>query len=503
VAVAGAILMLVFTRRGIGLWEDSFDYITAARSLVDQGRLGRMDGLGAFRPLTHFPPGYPALLALLNALGFEILGAARWLNVVLFGALILLSGISLWWVSGSWVWGLAASALVATSEVLIGVHLWALTEPLYLVLALAALLLVAAYLSSPGRRVFLVSAALVSAAAFMTRYAGAATVIAGAGALVLLPRREPNRKRVDLLLFLAISCLPVVGFMIRNRIVSGAPTDEVGIAWHVPAPTEWQEAARTVLNWGLPDVVVERLSGSGSLLALSAALLLAAAVGVWISRGWWREWRKDARSGSALGLLLTLYSLVYFLEFLATVLLVRRIAPDDNRLLAPFFLAGVLVLTAALGRGWMQAARIGRPLVALACIAIVGFQGWRWSGLLEVLPDDSRGFAGNSWRTSETIAYVRGLPQAPIYSNEIQAIYFLTGRMVTFIPTPLNPATGDPRTDYPEALARMRERLRTEGGALVLIDPSELSSDELSELTEGLRLVGEFSDGVVYSPPGD
>jgi hypothetical protein len=96
VAVAGAILMLIFTRRGIGLWEDSFDYITAAKSLVEQGRLGRMDGLGAFRPLTHFPPGYPALLAVLNAPGFEILGAARRLNTFLFGALIP-SGISLWW----------------------------------------------------------------------------------------------------------------------------------------------------------------------------------------------------------------------------------------------------------------------------------------------------------------------------------------------------------------------------------------------------------------------
>jgi hypothetical protein len=48
----------------------------------------------------------------------------------------------------------------------------------------------------------------------------------------------------------------------------------------------------------------------------------------------------------------------------------------------------------------------------------------------------------------------------------------------------------------------MRERLRSEGGALVLIDPSELSSEEVSELAEGLRLVGEFSDGIVYQPPG-
>jgi hypothetical protein len=193
---------------------------------------------------------------------------------------------------------------------------------------------------------------------------------------------------------------------------------------------------------------------------------------------------------------------VYLFEFLATVLLVRRISPDDNRLLAPFFLAGVLLFVAALGRGWAQAPPLGRALIAVACLGIIGFQGWRWSGLLEVLPEDSRGFASNAWRTSETLAYVRGLPQTPIYSNEIQAIYFLTGRMATFIPTPLNPASGEPRTDYPLALARMRERLRLEGGALVLIDPSELSSEEVSELAEGLRLVGEFSDGIVYQPPG-
>ena len=115
-AGVGAIMMRVMTQRGIGLWEDSFDYITAARSLVEEGRLGRVDGLGAFRPLTHFPPAYPWLLALLETAGFDIYDAARWLNVVLFALLIFLSGISLWWATGSAVWGIGYSALVLSSQ---------------------------------------------------------------------------------------------------------------------------------------------------------------------------------------------------------------------------------------------------------------------------------------------------------------------------------------------------------------------------------------------------
>jgi hypothetical protein len=495
--------MVVFTRKGIGLWEDSFDYITAARNLVEQGRLGRVDGLGAYRPLTHFPPGYPVLLALLNAVGFGIYGAARWLNIMLFGALTLLAGISLWWVSGSWVWGLVASALVSSSEVLIGVHLWALTEPLYLVLALGALLLLASGFARPGHGPLLILAGIASAFALLTRYAGAATVIAGSGALALLPRRDHGRRRRDVLYFLLISCLPTLAFMIRNLVVSGAPTDEVRMAWHAPPARDWEAAARIVLNWGLPDVVVERLTGNWSILAFLAMGLLAAGLAVWVVRALWKDWRNEARTGSVVGLLLALYGTVYLLEFLATVLFVRRIVPADNRLLSPLFLAGVLLLTAALWRGWSQPAPVGKVLVALACVGIAGFQAWRLSGLLKVLPEDSRGFASNAWRTSETMAYVRGLPQVPIYSNEIQAIYFLAGRTATFIPTPLNPATGQPRSDYPEALANMRERLRTQGGALVLIDPLELSPEDLSELTDGLRLVAEFPDGVVYRPPGD
>jgi len=151
-AIAGAAVMAYFTRRGIGLWEDSFDYITAARTLVESGRLGRIDGFGNFRPMTHFPPAYPWALALFDSAGLDIYSAARWLNVGLFGLTILLTGTCLRKATGSTRWGIVGAALVLSSEVLIGVHLWALTEPMYLTLALSSILLEALSIPDTGDR---------------------------------------------------------------------------------------------------------------------------------------------------------------------------------------------------------------------------------------------------------------------------------------------------------------------------------------------------------------
>jgi hypothetical protein len=325
-------------------------------------------------------------------------------------------------------------------------------------------------------------------------------VIAGACALVLLHDPRRSRRWKDAALYLAISCLPTLGFMARNLALTGAPTDEVPVSWHSPPLVEWQKAARMVLNWGLPDVWVERLSGDSSLLVLLAAGLAIAPGAIWVSRTLWRDWRGRVRAGPAVGLLFVIYGAVYLLVFMGTVLLVRRITPADNRILSPVFLALAFLLVAGLSLLWKRGSTGGRLLVVAASALIFGFQLWRLSGLLEVLPADARGFASEAWRESETIAYVRALPQTLIYSNEIQALYFLTGRNAVFIPTRLNPATGEPRQDFEVSLARMRERLILEEGALVLIDPSELSSEQMSELVEGLVLEAELSDGAVYRP---
>jgi hypothetical protein len=438
----------------------------------------------------------------MDLLGADVFVGARYFNAVLFGVTAGVVGLTILLLTGSIVAGLGAATLVLTSEVVIEVHLWALSEPLYLFTSLVALVLLAGYLRPPHRRALFWAAALAAGIALLVRFAGFSLILAGTLALVAFPQAALGRRLADGVSYGLVGVAPTGTFVLRNLLVSGNPNpaDLPQPTWHLPPPPVWQEAARGLLNWALPDFLVESLPGSvalGLLLALIAAGGLAVA---WSTR---RVLQRNPGGWSCLMLLHLCYGVAYALTVLVTVSLVQRVTPLDDRILSPLYPTAIILGSGMMFWLWGARGAVTKGALVATCVLLAVFQLARFRGLVHTLPSDSRGFASNSWRTSETIAYVRGLPQAPIYSNEIQAIYFLTGRMATFIPTPLNPATGEPRADYPVALARMRERLRSQGGALVLIDPSELSSEELSDLAEGLRLVGEFPDGVVYRPPGD
>jgi hypothetical protein len=498
VGAIGTILMAWFTHRGIGLWEDSFDYVTSALSLAGTGRFGRVDGLGQFRPLTHFPPGYPAALALLHLSGPDIYVAARWMSCALFGATVGLIGVTALLLTGSVAWGLMASALVLTSEVIVGVHLWALSEPLYLFLSLLTLILLSAYLRSPWRQGLLWGAALACSLGLLTRFVGVSLLMACGLTLVTFPYAEVRRRLADGARLALVASLPTGAFLLRNLSLSGNPADLARLAWHLPSPAEWQEAARILLNWILPDFVVESLPGAAA-LAVAAVIVVAGL----LTFAWWvgRKRRRPASATGAWAHLMPVYlayGAAYVFTVLVTVIFVDRMTPLDSRILSPLYPLVVVLGIGLMAEAWMLGGAVPRWVIAAACVLLFTFQSARFRGLLLVLPADSRGFASNSWQNSETIQYVRRLPPVPIYSNEIQALYFLAGRNATFIPTPLNPATGELRPDYEASLASMRERLHSEGGALVLISPSELSPDEMSELVDGLVLEATFPDGVVY-----
>ncbi len=80
---------------GIGMRTDSVTYLWSARDLAHGIGLGTVDGFGKFKPLNHFPPLYPVLLAAFEGLGVSGLEAARWLGALFVGLNILLSGLIL------------------------------------------------------------------------------------------------------------------------------------------------------------------------------------------------------------------------------------------------------------------------------------------------------------------------------------------------------------------------------------------------------------------------
>jgi hypothetical protein len=500
-AIIGVLVIHWFTQNGIGLWEDSFDYITAAFGLVERGQYGRIDGYGDVRPLTHFPPAYSLALAGLEAIGVGVYAGARWLNAILFASLIFGSGLSIYLMTRSSLWSILAAGLTLLSETLIVAHLWALTEPLYLALNMISLLSIAVYISrSESRRPLLLAAAAASLA-LLTRYAGLATVAAGALVLLLMTYKPLRRRLIDLGIFLLVSALPTALFILRNIGLTGTATDDPSLAWHPPAGEEWIETLRVGLTWFLPDVLTDRLGDAAVLLISILGLALIVGLLVFVLRSSSLREGDGERTSKALLWSFIAYVGAYLLVFLATIYLLRRITPADERLLTPLHWAVLVLVPTILGLVWQRSRRNGKVLVALAFCALLSVQLLRAKGLPSVYSRESLGFASDGWRTSETIAGVEEFPDVILYSNEIQALYFLADRNAVFVPTPYNPATLITREDYPEALRQMREMMREEGARLVLFRPQSLDESYFQDLTAGLEVGGQFNDGEWYYWP--
>ena len=92
VFVGTGLLLFGTGRLGLGVSHDSVIYLDAAQTLSATGTLARPSPDGQLTPFTHYPPLYPWLLATLGSSVRQIHENARLLNVVLFGATLLLVG---------------------------------------------------------------------------------------------------------------------------------------------------------------------------------------------------------------------------------------------------------------------------------------------------------------------------------------------------------------------------------------------------------------------------
>src|SRR5947199_2924884 len=91
--VAGALIILLMTPHGVGITPDSTVYLDAAASLSRGAGLNVWSNAGELTPLTHYPPLYSSLLALLGKAGATLEVSARLLNAILFAITILLVGL--------------------------------------------------------------------------------------------------------------------------------------------------------------------------------------------------------------------------------------------------------------------------------------------------------------------------------------------------------------------------------------------------------------------------
>lgn len=239
---AGVLAMRLYPTFVPGLYQDSFQYLSAADNVL-AGQVGytslihydveRSFGV-APAPMLTFPPGYPLAIALVSLTGVSTVTAALMLNVIsIIGCIPLLA-----WMGVRLGLSRAVRNVVLASFVFNGIvnefGSAALSEALFMFLVLLGVVALAGAGSrAPGGGLRLwVAAGLAFGAAYFVRYAGLFFI---AGLSLLLIRHLIARERwlaKGHAIALAVASVFVMAGVVRNFLFAGNwhGRDELGVS---------------------------------------------------------------------------------------------------------------------------------------------------------------------------------------------------------------------------------------------------------------------------------
>jgi hypothetical protein len=276
----------------------------------------------------------------------------------------------------------------------------------------------------------------------------------------------------DALTFVAVALAPLAVWLVWLGRADGRIANRTAV-FHAPGLSYVGRGLGTASTWVLPAGVPwpARAAVSGAVAALF--------VGAWRTRPGGRRRRLPLRSATHVGsgrvgpvAVIAAFSLAYLLALIADRALFDVTGRLDARFLLPLHAAVVV-----LGAWAVKALDLpGAPLARLVLGAVVGLQlasGALWvyhaSTDAAVRPG---GFAAPRWRHSQVIDEVRALaPSTPVYTNDVGALYFHTGRVAAPLPERAVLLTGRANPAYEAEMGAMGEGLRR-GGVLVYLTAS-------------------------------
>jgi hypothetical protein len=520
-ASMGFIIIWHSTAWGPAVNSDSVEYIVSARNLLLGNGLGLFQASGDFAPLSLHPPLYSLILAGIGAAGFDIVSAIRGLNAVLFAATIFVLCYATVQASGSWILGLSLGCVILSSPQITQIFSFALAEPLFLFFGTLSLILLAMYIDSTDAR-YLHTSSIASALAFLSRYNGAAFLLAGSLLLLLLGRGSILNRIRKAGYFSAVGVLPMLAWLgwLRLQPVAASPR---GFEFYTDGLWHQLNSFRVALVGNLADWLIpfgwsnslsyRQLLVLFGLIALVVVFTVIVAHRIQIGD---KSWRRIPRRKAALPLGF-LGFFVSFVIVMAFSYLFARPRPDLNaRLLMPAAYGFSVVVFSAAGLG-LESRRSQRILVLILGLLASSLVFSHVPQVVHAATDlnaNGSGFTGRRWKESATIAGIQGLADdTRLVTNEPAAVLFHTGapsheiaELVSREPLASFESFGSNPNDGVQRLFRNGQAV------LVLFDTvywqfwdiyGEEASDRLAGFTSQLELLYDFSDGSMYVYPLD
>ena len=494
-AAIGIFLVLRATPEGLGLSDDSIGYIAGARSIL-AGHGYREAWLASDGPVTHYPPLFSSVLALIGLTGLDPLRGVRFLNASLFGLNTVVLGILGWRMMKSLPAGLLLAGLFVVNGSLLGIHAMALSEPLFIFLSLLSFWMLDLYFERDAHWLWLVCCGIFIGLAYLTRYAGLALLPTFVVALMVM--LDTWRKRLASTGILVASMLLwMIGWGIRNEIVGGDATNRT-LIWHPITAGNFDTALYNISIFLMPVEAWRRDLFKFPVVFVGAVVLILGAVLAWILIK-----AKDAltkpRATGGQGIV-AFTSGVYIFGYLASIFASMSFFDASTkfkpRILSPIYVS-LLILVMFLGMWiWNKRREVAIPLALLIFgISIVG----QYATVRE-LAKGGQGYASFQWYDSKTMGFLRTVPPAVmIYTNQPPAVYLYTGRGTYVLPDRFDPVTTEKRPGFDMGVTEMQAQIKAGRAVLALFSGGGPSPSDAALMSSGLYLAQKSAGDEVFT----
>ncbi len=499
IIVGGMFILRYITPQGMGLVNDSIAYIGGARNILAGNGYSRLTGDGTPAPITNYPPMVSILLAAVGLTGLGILPAAGLVNIVLFGFNILLIFQIGRKTTGKAGCGLLAGLFFAVCGPILSAHSFVMSEPLYLFLTMLVIL-VNLQVMKKGGNWNLLLAGFLSGIAFLTRYVGISLFAMTLFGIWVAGRSQGYRLQ-KMFIYLLAATPPVLAWLIRNMRIADSVVNRQ-IIWHPIPPGNIREGLLNFWGWLLPEwggLIEQSLPILGVLLGL-----LFFFIAIYIVLGSFRLIKgglKATLEPTLGGWLVAVLALSYLAVLVLSLVLVDASPIFEHRILSPLYVCLLLLGVHLISwiSGWK---RIGRICSILMTVFILFSFLEDSLDLVHDLQRDGQGFASSEWRESETLHGLEEFNGVLLYSNKPTAIYILLDRPAYYLPSPINPATHQPRENYREDLEAIKTQVLNGRAAMVIFGYRDLlavpeEKPWVEELIHGLPVAREYEDGVI------
>ena len=493
IGFTACLLMIGITPYGAGVGPDSVTYIAGAESIRS----------GHGYSITHFPPFYSATIALVGLFERDLVQASRALNALLFGVNAILIVLAVYWATARHLLTSASAAIFFLASVpFLEAHAWAWSEPLFIALSFASLVLVSYYVIRPTTSL-LVTSSLLMGVSLLTRYIGLGFIPA-ALLLVLLGNgtRSVRDKGRAVLTWGLLATAPLGLFLAKNMMTVGNTTNR-SVTFHPPSLLGLADGVYAVV---LAFFAPVRLPTGATPLVIGflALVPIITVAAVWMHRHRLRHWR---RIEIVLPLTALLCIASYLLFLFVSLSLFDAATPVDSRILSPVLALLVLGCFATAWGLW----HVSRTqVVTWSLVLLIGLTlaiktrnamqyAWKIHG-------HGIGYTARRWQASDGIAYARSVPRdVNIYSNGRDVIRFLTGRRVLTIPSKISPSTMRENRDFRDMTVSMCAEVIAGTAVLVYFDDftwrGYLPTKQEIEAICPLPIVANATDGTIYGRP--